>query len=459
MAQSVTRIACPNCQNPIQAQVQQLIDVREDPSAKARLLSGALNHVRCPHCGYSGQLATPLVYHDPDKDLLLTYVPAEVSLERNDQEKVVGSLINRVMDSLPAEERKAYLLQPKSVLTLQGMVEQILEADGVSKEELDAQREKMRLFDQLMRSSEGTLDEFVQQHDDKLDEQFFQLASMAIQSLGDPSAQTAAAQRLEAALERSSLGKQVQAQQEELRAAAQELQDLGEEISREKVLQLLMDAPGEQRVAALVNLARPVFDYGFFQLLSEKIDEAQGDQANKLTALREQVLELTQQIDEAQQARAAQAAALLRAIMDAEDMDDAIRSALPLVDDLFIGTLQANIAAARERGDEESLQKLGQVESRLSAVVRESLPPSMALAQDILEMQDEERARSRIQESGELVDEDFLSTLMSAIGRLESGGQQAHADRIRRLHRYALGLSMRIKMKKAAAAPGSGNQD
>lgn len=459
MAQSVSRIRCPNCQNPLQAQVTQLVDVQEDPSAKARLLSGALNQISCPHCGYAGQLATPLVYHDPGKELLLTYIPAEVALERDDQEKIVGGLINRVMERLPAQERKAYLLQPQSVLTQQGMIERILEADGVSKEDLEEQRAKMRLFDQLMRTTDAALDEFVEQHDPEFDEQFFQLASMAIQSMGNREAQTAAAQRLEAALEKSSLGKEVQTQQEELRAAAQDLQDLGEQLTREKLLELIVGAPTDQRVVALVNLARPVFDYSFFQLLSEKIDAAEGDEAARLSKLRERVLEVTQQIDEAQQARAAQSAAVLRSIMDADDMDEAILSALPLVDDLFVGTLHANIAAARERGDEESEQKLRQIERRLSEIVRESLPPSLALAQDVLEIEDEEQAKAKLSESSELIDEDFLSTLMSAANRLESGGRGEAADRVRRLHKHALGLSMRNKMRrKEGSAAGSGQE-
>lgn len=448
MPQTVTRIACPNCQNLIQAQVTQLVDVREDPSAKARLLSGALNQVSCPHCGYAGQLATPIVYHDPDKELLLTYIPAEVALEHNEQEKLVGSLINRVMDRLPSEKRKAYLLQPQSVLTMQGMVERILEADGVSKEELDQQREKMRLFDQLMRSSETSLDEFVEQHDPELDEQFFQLASLAIQSLTDTEAQAAATQRLEAALGRSSLGKQVQAQQEELRGAAQDLQDLGQDLTREKVLDLLINAPGEERVVALANLARPVLDYQFFQLLSERIDGAEGEQAKRLTALRERLLEVTQQIDEAQQARAAQSAAVLKAIMDAENLDEAIRSTIPLVDDLFIGTLQANIAAARERGDQQSETKLLRIEQRLTEIVRESLPPSLALAQDVLEIEDEEQAKARLSESSGMIDEELLSTLMTAADRLESGGHKPASERVRRIHKHALGLSMRNRMRK-----------
>jgi hypothetical protein len=67
------------------ADVQQLFDAGEDPSAKSRLLSGMANFVQCGVCGYQGALATPIIYHDPEKELLLTHVPPEVGLPRDEQ--------------------------------------------------------------------------------------------------------------------------------------------------------------------------------------------------------------------------------------------------------------------------------------------------------------------------------------------------------------------------------------
>lgn len=448
MAKSITQIQCPNCQNPIQAEVQQLVDVGEDPSAKARLLSGSLNRVRCPHCGYEGQLATPLVYHDPEKELLLTYVPAEVGLDRDEQEKIVGSQINRVVDRLPPEQRKAYLLQPKSVLTLQGLVEQVLQADGVTKEDLEQQREKMRLFEQLMRTSEQGLDSFVQEHDEQLDESFFQLASLAIQSIPNERSQMAAADRLELALQRSTIGKRIQAQQDELRKAAEEIRQLGEQVTRENLVDLLVEAKSDDRLVALVNLLRPAMDYAFFQMLSERLDAAEGEEKQRLESLRQRSLEITEKIDEAQQARMAQSAALLQSLIEAEDLDEALQSALPLIDDLFMGTLQANLAAAKERDDADMIQQLEEIDRRLRAMIRESMPASLVLAQEVLEAEEEAEAKELIEASKQHVDDQFLSTLMAAASRLEQSGHEEASARLRRLHKHALGLSMRNRMKR-----------
>src|SRR4030066_1456188 len=108
-----TQIACPQCRQMITANVEQLLEITQDPQAKQRLLGGISNTARCPHCGYQGRLATPIVYHDADKELLLTYFPPELHQPVNEQEKVIGPLIKQVMDRLPAEKRKAYLPRPQ----------------------------------------------------------------------------------------------------------------------------------------------------------------------------------------------------------------------------------------------------------------------------------------------------------------------------------------------------------
>jgi hypothetical protein len=120
-----TQIACPRCRQMIPALVEQLFDVTAEPAAKQRLVGGVSNRARCQFCGYEGNLATPIVYHDADKELLLTYFPSELGLPVNEQEKLIGPLINKVVNNLPAEKRKAYLFRPQSFLTYQSLIEKI----------------------------------------------------------------------------------------------------------------------------------------------------------------------------------------------------------------------------------------------------------------------------------------------------------------------------------------------
>src|SRR5512133_629685 len=145
-----TQIACPRCRQMITANVEQLFDVTQDPQAKQRLLGGVSNMARCPYCGYQGRLATPIVYHDNDKELLLTFFPPELGLPLNEQEKVIGPLIKQVMDRLPPEKRKGYLLKPQANFTYESMLETILNKDGISSEMIKAQQERVTLIEKLI---------------------------------------------------------------------------------------------------------------------------------------------------------------------------------------------------------------------------------------------------------------------------------------------------------------------
>lgn len=447
MVTSATQTHCPNCKSPIQAQIQQLVDVGQDPSAKARLLSGSFNHIQCGVCGFDGTVAVPIVYHDPLHELLLTYVPIEANLPKNDQERIIGQMIKRVSDQLPPEERKGYLFQPQAILTMQGLVERVLEAEGISKEDIEAQRTTMRLFEEVLTLPEDQFEPFVKEHDAEFNATFFQMASLALQSIGDGNAREAMGARLEKIIEFSSFGKKLKAQEEAVKEATESLQALSEQgLTHETLLDLFVEAPDENRVVALANLTRPALDYSFFQLLTERIDQAEDEESERLSSLRQQILEITEELDRIQEARAAQSAALLKTLLDAEDLDQALMQALPMIDDLFVGILQANLQDAEKRKDEDLLNRLSAIEQRLRSLAQESMPEGLKLAQRVLEIENEEGAIKLLEENKKAIDNDLLNALVSTAQQLEAAEQQEDAARIQKIYKHALKLSMQEKM-------------
>jgi hypothetical protein len=447
MAQIPRQVKCPSCQAPIEAQVEQLLDVAQDPSAKSRLLSGNLNLVSCPVCGFSGQLSSPLVYHDPAHELLLTFIPVELAIPKDEQERMIGRLINQVTTSLPAEERKAYLLQPQAILTMQGLVERVLEADGISKEEIEAQRARMRLFEDFLRLPEENLETFIQENDEAIDAGFLQLASLTLQATENEQARQAVGQRLERLLELSSFGQQLRVQEEALREAAESLSALGDQLTHDALLDMIIDAPSEQRVVALVNLTRPALDYTFFQKLTERIDAADTDEKERLKSLRSNILEITEQIDQVQEARASQASSLLNALIQADDLEQAVAEAMPAIDDLFLGILQANISAASEKGNQDALARLNSIQAIIERFARESLPEGIRLAQQLLDAESDEEVESLLREQSDQIDEQMLNALLSTAEKLAESQNEDGAERLRDLYRRALKASMRAKMR------------
>jgi hypothetical protein len=147
-----TSVNCPNCRQPVVVEVQQLFDVSQDPLAKQKLLTNSVI-IQCPTCRYQGLIGVPIVYHDLDKELLLTFFPPDLNTPLNEQEKQIGPLITRIMDRLPNEKKKAYLLQPKSMLTYQSLIENILEADGITKEMIEGQQKRIGLIERLIQTN------------------------------------------------------------------------------------------------------------------------------------------------------------------------------------------------------------------------------------------------------------------------------------------------------------------
>jgi hypothetical protein len=83
----------------------------------------------------------------------------------------------------------------------------------------------------------------------------------------------------------------------ELEAASKALQEAGQSLTREKLLDLVIASPSDARIRAYVSMARTGMDYTFFQILSDKIESAQGDEKVKLEELREKLLDHVNEVD------------------------------------------------------------------------------------------------------------------------------------------------------------------
>ncbi len=173
-------------------------------------------------------------------------------------------------------------------------------------------------------------------------------------------------------LSETTFGKKLDEQSREVQAAMASLQEAGEGLTRERLLDLVITAPNDIRLSALVSLARQGMDYTFFQQLSERIDRARGDGRSRLVNLRERLLELTRQVDQQLEERAVQSRKLLDAILKAQDISQATIESLPAVDDFFLRELNAAYENARKQSD---LEKIGKLQKIVDVLNQASAPP------------------------------------------------------------------------------------
>ena len=444
------QINCPNCKQPIMADVTQLYDIAQDPSLKSQLLSGMSNFVQCQYCGYQGTLATPIVYHDPDKELLLTYVPAEMGLPRNEQEKMIGNLINQVVNRLPAEKRKGYLLTPKAHLTMQGLIERILEADGITKEMIQAQQEKIEFLQKLAAAKdESTRQEMIMQNGSLVDADLFSILGRLIETAA-ATGDKESTQQLEALqtllIENTEYGQEIRNQSQEVQAAIESLQEAGQDLTREKLLDLIIEAPNDIRLSALVSLARPGIDYVFYQLLTDRIDAAHGDEQERLASLREKLLELTSQLDEQLELRAKQSRQVLDQIMQADDIEQAIQANAPQIDEFFIQAVQEELEKARKSGDLERSAKLNQIDETLKEALAQ--PPEVEFIQELLEAPDDSARKQLLVDNPEKVTPELFQILSGLMNQVvESGQDEQLAETLKIINRQVLRHSMQSNIQ------------
>jgi len=444
-----TRIACPNCRQPIEANINQLFDVGQDPSMKQMVLSGAFNLVQCPHCGYQGNVATPIVYHDPEKELLLTYFPPELNKPVNEQERIIGPIITQVMNSLPNEKRKGYLFRPQTMFTLQGMVELILEKDGITKEMIQRQQKQLTLLQQMMEASDDVLTELIHQEDEAIDSTFFSLLGR-LGEIAAASQDQESSQRLgkvqESLLVHSTYGQRVNAQSMEFQEAVKSLQALGEGLTREKLLGLLLEAPNDTRLNVLVSLTRPGIDYEFFQMLSQQIDKASGDRKSQLSGLREKLLEMTKAIDKAVEERLQQARSNVKQILSAPDVAEALTRNLPAVDDFFLQVMSEELESARKAGDMDRIEKLRQMERVLQ---ESSAPPKeVEMIEKLLSLESESEQMKFLEANRQEVTQEFMDALSAIATQFQSSDDQELTKRFEALYRLVLRFSMQANIGK-----------
>lgn len=449
MAQN--RISCPRCRQPVMADIEQLYDMNSDPQAKQKILSGAFNLFRCPSCGFEGNYPTYLVYHDPEKELLLTYFPPDLGLPVNEQERIVGPLITRVVDRLPNDKRKAYIFRPQTMLTMQTMLEKILEADGITKEMLDAQQKRMTLLQKLMTAPEDSRLEIVKQEEELVDESLFTLLNRIMEAAmaqNDNQSIKLLSDIQKFLTTNTKFGQELKVQAQAAEKAMKTLQDLSKDggLTREKVLELVIAAESDVEISTYVSLVRSGMDYNFFQLLTQRIEAAKEDEKNRLTALRDKLLDLTARLDKQIKDRLSAASKVFETVLNADDVEKEMEKNLGAVDDFFLEVLKTELQSAEQRNDEARLAKIQKVVDMIQKA--SAPPPEIELVEKLIEAPDATARQKLFEEHAADITPDFVNLLNTLASQTETQGKQPDlVAKLNETYKAALRFSMEKNLK------------
>lgn len=435
-----TQITCPNCQMPYTAEIHQVIDSDETPQLKQRLLSGQLNVAVCPGCGAGGQMMTPMLFHDAKHEMFVIFMPQELNLGHMEREQLIGQMARQVMDNMPQEKRRAYMLQPQTVLTMQSFMEKVLETEGVTKEMIQRQQKQLELLQKLATADKDVADYLIKEREREIDETFFAMLQQYIDTAAQmpDSNQIVSLTNLRARLmTQTKVGRELEQQQIALHGLTREAKAQNG-LSPELLLKHLLKNLGNVKVEmGLVQAGQQALNYHFFQLLTAEIEAkeqaGEGTAVAQLKAMRERLLEIYDEMQAQSKRMLDEAEQTLQAILAAEDKPAAIQSRMDEIDDAFMYLLSTRIAQADQDGRAEEMQALNAVHELILKAAESQYPPEILLLNQLMEATTPEAQEQVLDENQALLSPELLGVIDAVIKQFEEAGQDEVNGRLRNI--------------------------
>jgi hypothetical protein len=187
-------------------------------------------------------------------------------------------------------------------------------------------------------------------------------------------------------------------------------------------------------------------DYEFYQILSQKIDETSGEEKERLSALRENLLELSDQIDAQIELRTQQARQMLDEILKADDLNQAFSQYAPQIDEFFLRAVQESLEAARKNGDLETSAKLNQIEELIRQA--SSQPPEIEFLEELLEANDEATRQELLESNQEKITPEFFQMLSGLMAQVVDSNQDPElVEKVKTVNRQVLRFSMQANLQ------------
>lgn len=436
-----TQIQCQQCRRPITANVEQIINVDQNPQLKQMMMQGQLNVAQCQNCGWTGQIATPQVYHESAHDLLMTFVPMEANIPYAEQERMMGQLVRMVVESVPMEKRRAYLLQPIQMVRYQTYMERILETEGITKAMIARQNEQLELLRTLMKADQDVVDYLVKDKARLIDDTFVGMVQQTLQSASQAGAPEAIAlSNLSAKLYRETeAGKRVERRQLAMHAFQQEAKAADGVTAEMLAAHIVKNQADDTLIDMLVNAVGGL-TYEFFTVFTTWIESA-AKEGNKpavmrLTGIRTRLLKVYDEMlaESAKQMQAALDA--VNALVAAPDKVQALQQYANQIDEGFLVVLERETAKAQDAGDLARSVALREVRKHLEDMISQSGMPQMQFISAMMRVRTDAEINQILDSAPQLVDGQLIQVLDQLSAEVGAEAQPevgAHLRKIRGL--------------------------
>lgn len=118
-------VRCPKCSQLNEVTVWNMITVKDSPDLKDDLLKGKVNIFRCTACSHTAIMPSPMLYHDEDKRLMISFSPSNDPVKR---EKLFNEVKTSSRESGELKRFEGYNL--RFVADFNALLEKILIFDA-----------------------------------------------------------------------------------------------------------------------------------------------------------------------------------------------------------------------------------------------------------------------------------------------------------------------------------------
>ena len=187
-------------------------------------------------------------------------------------------------------------------------------------------------------------------------------------------------------------------------------------------------------------------DYVFFQLLTEKIDKASGDGKTKLEAMREKLLDFTNEVDKQIEARYKQAQDFVESLLAQEDVVKAVHENIEGFTQDAVDVVNQLLRQASEKNDYTRMGKL----QKMVEVLREaSTPPEVAFVEQLLDAPDQAALEKMLEANKAIINDQFMEALIGLVAQVDQAAEQGNpeakalSEKINAIYKTALKFSMK----------------
>jgi hypothetical protein len=347
----------------------------------------------------------------------------ELNMAHQERQRLIGQLVQEVMNQTPPESRRGYMLQPQEIIGYQTFIEKVLETEGVTPEMIARQRRQSELLQTLSRAERDVADQLLMDRADEIDETFFamlhSLIELAQQQGND--GQLIKLVNLQARLyTETEIGRKLEAQQAALRAFQQEARKAGALTPELLLKHVLRNRKDEATISALISVGQQAFNYEFFRLLTERIENAarehQKDEAKALQDLRQELLGVQQEMQDASQRLLGEATETLQLLLNAEDKQQALQDNIGRIDEPFMYVLSAMIAQAEQQGNQQQQQALQGIHNLILDEAEKQVPPQIRFINRLVRAGSEEAQRRLLDENRDQITPELVQ-ILDALGK------------------------------------------